>query len=195
MTAIIRYWNGEEEKRFSIVRACFFTSDDDDYGGLCVGWADIDSQNAKHDYHYFYALARLADAIGIDDKNDLWAFRIWWNDHGAIVQQVYARHKKAIVAQMTFAEWVRDAFLDWLEPMSEDDREAQERYNDSSEQDWIVMGEERSAKVISDYSERDRFMGGDGKPHKLIYTPGDYPTFRMFFTKELNEELIKWTGR
>lgn len=195
MSATIRHWNGEEEKRLNIVRACFFVDCGQGFDQRCVGWANADSINAKRDYIYYYGLARLVAAIGIDNEDDIWAFRTWWPDHGAAVQNLYANYRWCGGENITFAEWVRDAFLDWLEPMAEDDRAAQEEYNYNYPQGWLVMGEERAARVRL-LGKVQSESGSVLDVGRIEYTGGEYPAFAALSSLDrLNQEVIKWIGR
>lgn len=195
MSAIIRHWYGEDKKRLNIVRACFFVDCGQGFDQLCVGWANAGNADARRDYTYYYGLTRLVAAIGIDNEDDIWDFVSWWAYHGAAAQNSYANYRQCGGYKFTFAEWVRDAFLDWLEPMLEDDADIGEEYNNNYPQEWLVMGEERAARVTMRWRERDE-KEEDFFPMRLEYTAGDYPTFREFDNFEnLNTEVIKWIGR
>lgn len=194
MSAIIRHWNGEDEKRLDIVRACFFVDCGQEYGHLCVGWANANSINARHDYTYYHSLARLASAIGIDNTNDVRAFRTWWKENSIAVYRAYARYKGFAGVPATFAEFCSQAFLDWLEPMANDDKQAQQEYNREEVQHWLVLGLENSAVVDLDYTDLYDCSLED-EPHRITYTPGDYPTFKRFcYIAWVNKEIEKWTN-
>lgn len=176
-----------------------WSSDNSGPLGLCIasiscGAAHWHNKNVRAEYKEKSGYARLFEKIGIDNDADANAFYAWWADHSAACQRAFAGYCRGGENDYTFAEWVRDAFLDFIEPMSEDDIQAQEEYNDNYQQEWLVMGEERSAKVELNFSF-PTMDGKDGEPHKFIYTAGDYPTFKRFcYLGWANQEVIKWTG-
>lgn len=164
------------------------------YSQVMCGAGVWSNDEAKSDYELSFRLARLIEAVGVDNAEDIDKFTDWWADHGAECQRAFAGYCRGGENDYTFAEWVRDAFLDFIEPMSEDDIQAQEEYNDNYQQEWLVMGEERSAKVELNFAF-PTMDGKDGEPHKFIYTAGDYPTFKRFcYLGWANQEVIKWTG-
>lgn len=165
------------------------------YSQVMCGAGVWSNDEAKSDYEFAFRLARLIEAIGIDNSADVDKFVSWWADHGAACQRAFAGYCRGGENDYTFAEWVRDAFLDFIEPMSEADLEDQWEYNERYKQEWLVMGEERSAVVKLDFTEVHD-CGLNDEPHKFIYTAGDYPTFKRFcYLGWANMEVVKWTGR
>lgn len=165
------------------------------YSQVMCGAGVWSNDETKSDYEFAFRLARLIESIGVDNTEDVDKFTGWWADHGAMCQRAFVWFCRHHDAKPIFSDWVRSAFLDWLEPMSDDDRAMNEEYNDNYQQEWLVMGEERSAVVKLDFTEVHD-CGLNDEPHKFIYTAGDYPTFKRFcYLGWANQEVLKWTGR
>lgn len=161
---------------------------------ILMGICSVDNGHARSLYAKRDGLMRLAAKVGIDSYVDGCAFSDWWGAHGAACQRVWATFVGWGSEPIGFADFAREAFLCWLEPIAEDDAAMAEEYNDNYPQEWMVMGEERSARVTMRWRVRDE-KEENFFPMRLEYVAGDYPTYRKFDTfEELNREILQWTG-
>lgn len=151
-------------------------------------------KTARSYYRFYNALGRLIAGMGIDNRSDIKAFIEWYSGNWKHVSDAYARYKGSAGVPATFAEFCSQAFLDWLEPMSEDDKQAQREYNIEEVQHWLVLGLENSAMVDLDFGYYPDQNEND-ETHRITYTPGDYPTFKTFgYITWVNKEIEKWTN-